>query len=208
MGTFIEMVNRIAAELRRSNIPNDIKNAINDAIAEAAKTRFYFNEMHRSFDTVPGVEYYDDMGLVELDDAWYYINNVPNGQKERLYVEGQLAANDYRIGNATGGQLQTISRYGGQVRIQPVPTSVITIYLDGYGKLDPTPLVADADTNAWLSEGERYIRALAKHVVLRDVVRDYGEATALEAIAEDYKDKLISDTNLRASTGCIRSTAF
>lgn len=208
MSDFITMVNRIAVELRRANISDAIKNAINDAISEAAKSRFYFNEMHQSFPTVIGQEYYPDLGLVELDDAWYYINNIPDGQKWRINVVGQLAANDYRIGNATGGQLDTLSRYGGQVRLQPVPTSVLTIYLDGYGKLSPAPLVNDADTNAWLGEGELYIRALAKRNVLRDIVRDYGEATALEAVAEDYKQQLIDDTNLRAGTGCIRSTQF
>lgn len=208
MSDFITMVNRIAGELRRSNIVDAIKNGVNDAIAEAAKNRFYFNEMHESFDTVPGQEYYPDLGLVELDDVWYYQNNIPGGQKERIYEESQLTANDYRIGNATAGQLDTYSRYGGQIRIQPVPSTIVTIYVDGYGKLLPNPLAGDNDTNAWLTEGELYIRALAKRNVLRDVIRDYGEATTLEAIAEDYKDQLIADTNLRSATGSIRSTQF
>jgi hypothetical protein len=208
VSNFITMVNRIAVELRRSNLTDNIKSAINDAIAEAAKLRFYFNEMHSSFVTVPGQEYYPDLSLVELDDAWYYVNNIVDGQKERIYVQGQLAANDYRIGNATGGQLESLSRYGGQLRLQPVPTSVVTIYLDGYGKLLPSPLVADADTNAWMTDGELYIRSLAKRNVLRDVVRDYGEATILESIAEDYKGQLIEDTTLRSATGSIRSTQF
>lgn len=208
MATFSEIITRIAAELRRSNLTDEIKNAINDAITEGAKNRFYFNEMHLSFPTVNGTEYYPDLGVVELDDAWYYLNEVPNGQKERLYLESQLDANDYRIGNAMGGQLQTLSRYGGQLRIQPVPTSVVTIYLDGYGKLTPSPLVADADTNNWLLDGERYIRALAKSIILQDVIRDYGEARALAVIAEDRRSELEQETVLKSTNDRIRSTQF
>lgn len=208
MSTFLEIKDRIAADLRRSNLATQIGQAVNDAIAEAARTRFYFNEMHTSFVTVPGQEYYPDLGLVELDDVWYYINNIVDGQKERLYIENQLDANDLRIGNALGGQLQSISRYGGQLRIQPVPTSIVTIYLDGFGKLTPNPLVADGDTNAWLTEGELYIRFLAKRNVVRDVVRDYGEARLIEAIAEDYKSILEGDTAERSTTDRIASTQF
>lgn len=208
MSTFIEMVDRIASELRRSNIVDSIKNAINDAIAEAAKTRFWFNEQHLSFPTVIGQEYYDDLGVVEIDDAWYYLNNIPDGQKERLYVISQVDADNERIGNQIGGQLENISRFGGKLRLRPVPTVVTTIYVDGYGKLTPSPLVADADTNAWLTEAEQYIRALAKSYVLRDVIRDYGEAATVEVLADGYKAQLEGTTTLHNATGTLRPTRF
>lgn len=208
MSTLAQIRDRIAGDLRRSNIPTEIIAAINDAIAEAAKQRFYFNEMHTSFVTVPGTEYYSDLGLIELDDAWYWQNGVVNGQKERFGVIGQLSANDYRVGGPIGGIPDTISRYGGQLRVQPIPTTIFTVYLDGYGKLAPSPLVGDADTNAWLTEGELYIKALAKRNVLRDVIRDYGEARALESIAEDYRSQLETDTTLRSQSGSIRSTRW
>lgn len=208
MATFLETATRIAAELRRSNLLPEIKQAVNDAITEAAKNRFYFNEMHVSFVTVPGTEYYPDLGLVEFDDAWFYMNGVVNGQKERLYIRSQLDANDDRIGNALGGQLETISRYGGQVRVQPVPSNVATIYLDGYGKLTPNPLVADGDTNAWLTDGERYIRTLAKSILLADIVRDFGEARTLAALAEDRRSELEIETTLKNSDNRLRSTSF
>lgn len=208
MSDFITMVNRIAAELRRSNLTANIKNAVNDAIDEAAKSRFWFNEMHVNFNTVIGQEYYSDLGIVEIDDAWYYQNNVANGQKERLYAVSQLTANDERIGNALGGQMDWIARYGGQIRIRPVPTVAWTVYVDGYGKLSPSPLVNDADTNAWMTTGEKYVRALAKAYLLRDVIRDYGEAATLEAVAEDLKNQLLEETALKSGTGCIASTQF
>lgn len=204
MSTFLEMNTKIAADLRRSNLSTEIGVAINDAISEAAKTRFYFNEMHTSFVTVPGTEYYPDMGLTEVDAAWFNTG----GARYNLATLNQLSANDLSSGNITSGQLQELSRYGGQLRLYPIPNAVLTVYLDGYGKLAPSPLINDADTNAWLNEGELYIRALAKRNVLRDVVRDYGEARVLEGVAEDYESTLIQDTTLRSATGTLRSTSF
>jgi hypothetical protein len=208
VSTLAQIRDKIASDLKRTNIPNDITTAINDAITEAAKNRFYFNEMHTSFVTVPGTEYYDDLGLVELDDAWYWQNGVILGQKMRLELLGQLDINDYRTGSPTGGVVDSIGRYGGQFRLFPVPATIVTIYVDGYGKLTPNPLVADGDTNAWLTEGELYIKALAKRNVLRDVVRDYGEAGVLDSIAEDYKAKLEEASTLKGSTGRIRATCW
>jgi len=205
MATFLDTATRIVTDLRRGNLLADAKVAINEAIEEAAKERFYFNEMHTSFVTVPGTEYYDDQGLVELDAVWY---TDAGSVKYGVNIESQLDANDLSVGAVAGGALQSISRYGGQLRLYPVPSSVVTIYLDGYGKLAPYPLVADGDTNAWLNDGLQFIRNLAKRNVLRDIIRDYGEARVVEGVAEDYKNQLIEKTTLKSATGRIRSTQF
>lgn len=205
MATFLETATRIVTDLRRGNLLADAKIAINEAIEEAAQERFYFNEMHTSFMTVPGTEYYSDLGLVELDAVWY---TDAGSVKYGVDIESQLDANDLSVGTVAGGALQSISRYGGQLRLYPVPSTVVTVYLDGYGKLAPSPLVADADTNAWLTEGLQFIRNLAKRNLLRDVIRDYGEARVAEGVAEDYKSKLLEKTALKSATGRIRSTQF
>ena len=205
MTNFITMVNRVTTELRRSNLTTEAKAAINDAIAEAAETRFYFNEMRGvTFPTVIGQEYYDDQGLVEIDAAYYSLG----GTRYNLITVLNTRVDNRASGNVITGRPDEISRFGGQLRFDPVPNLVTTITLDGYGKLDPYPLVLDADTNAWMTEGERFIRALAKRNLLRDVVRDYGEARVLDAIAEDYKTNLISQTNLKSGTGTLVPTSF
>lgn len=199
MSTFKEVSDRIAADLRRSNLTTEIHNAINEAITEAAKQRFYFNEMQTSFVTAIGTEYYPDLGLVEIDAAWYLSGTA----RYNIYPENKYTADDYATGNVVGGQLERISRYRGQLRLYPIPSAVITVYLEGYGKLTPSPLVADGDTNAWLTSGELYIRALAKRNVVRDVIRDYGEARVLEAIAEDYAEQLTTETTLKSTTSTL-----
>lgn len=204
-GTFIDMVSRIATELRRSNMTTEIKFAINDAIAEAAKARFYFNEMRGvTFNTVIGQEYYSDQGLVEIDTLYY----VQGGTRYNLYPENNLEADMRADGNQVSGQLTSYSRQGQSLRLYPLPTAILPIYADGYGKLAPWPLTADADANEWMVSGERLVRAKAKAILLKDVLRDYGEATALEAIAGDYEATLAGETNQRFSTGTLRPTQW
>lgn len=205
MVDFITMVTRITTELRRSNMTTEAKNAVNDAITLASEDRFYFNEMRGLvFSTVIGQEYYDDMGFVEID-AMYY---TQGGARYNMYLDGNLQADERADGNVTSGQPQSFSRQGTDFRIYPVPTDIYAISVDGYGKLAPNPLVSDTDTNNWLADGEMYIRALAKSIMLKDVIKDYGEATVLETIAMDHKQTLLDKTNSRISTGRLQPTQF
>lgn len=205
MTTFAIMTARIASELRRSNLDAEIKAAINDAIFEAGKTRFYFNEQKGvTFNTVIGTEYYSDLNMVDIDAAYYLIGST----RYNLYPWSQLQADRAAEGNVINGQLQNYARYGQQIRLYPLPSAVTAIYLDGFGRLTPYPLVADGDTNAWMTEGEKYIRALAKSYLLRDVIRDMSEAAIYEALAEDRKLDLIEQNAPRQGTGILRPTQF
>lgn len=204
-GTFLDMYTRVTTELRRSNATDSAKQAINDAIAEAANDRLYFNEMPDvQFNTVNGQEYYPDLGFVGLDAIWYF-----NGTSR---YNAQLANNDdlddAAEGSVIGGQLMYLSHTAGQFRLYPIPTSVIAVHISGYGRLTPYPLAVDTDTNAWLTDGEQYIRALAKRNFYRDIARDYGEARVYDAIAQDYKNILLERTAIMSSTGTIASTQF
>lgn len=200
MANFITMVNRIAAELRRSNMTSDIKNAINDAITREAGERFYFNEVRGEADgysitTVGGTEYYGDLGFTEVDAMYYYIGQT----RYNILPWNNLEANRIaRGGPITTSQPVLYSRVAKKFRIWPKPTGVITIYVDGYGALTPSPLNLDADTNNWMTDGETLIRACAKAIILKDVIRDYAEAAVYEAIADDYRQDFM-DTSTRTS---------
>lgn len=205
MANYITMIERVTTELRRATLVDEVKDAINDAVAQAAKDRFYFNLMRAvSFVTVPGQEYYADQGLVEIDAAYYFVG----GTRYNLQPENNLYADDRAEGNVISGQTDGYSRAGEFLRLYPVPTAIVTVYLDGYGKLTPYPFTADADTNAWMTTAERYIRTLAKGIILRDVIRNYGEASTVMRIAEDLKDELLLETAQRMGTGTVRPTQF
>ncbi len=204
MTTFLIMKTRIASELRRSNMVTEIGNAINDAIKEAAKTRFYFNEYFANFNTVPGQEYYPDLGFTEIDSYW----TMNGSSRFNVWPRNNIDQDRLAAGNALGGQLLDVSRYGEQFRLYPIPSVVQTVYLSGFGAMLPNPLVNDGDTNAWMISGEPYIRALAKSYLLKDVIRDFGEATVYEALSEDRKTDLLEKTTLRQTTDTIQGTQF
>lgn len=205
-GDFITMVTRIASELRRSNLNTEIKAAINDAIFEGSSQRFYFNEMRGlSFPTVVGQESYADLGITEIDSMYYLIGAT----RYDVWPRNNNDMNMIVQGNNIGGQLEIYSRYGLNLRLYPLPGTIQTIYLDGYGRMTPYPLVNDADTNTWMVDGEKYIRNLAKSIVLRDVVRDFGEASVYENLAEDRKnDLLLISTSHAQGANTMRGTDF
>ncbi len=205
MKTFQIMYDRIATELRRSNLVSEIKDAINDAIDEASKNRFYFNEMRGlTFNTVSATEYYDDQGIVEIDAIYTVIAGSRRELREALDTEIDCLSE----GNVQIGQPFKYARRGTEFRLYPVPDAAYTVVFNGYGKLSPSPLVNPTDTNAWVNDSERYIRALAKSYVFRDVIRDAGEATLYAAMAEDYKQELLEETTTRIGTGQMRPTQF
>lgn len=203
MTDFLTMANRITRELRRSNLLDSAKDSINDAIKEAEKTRFWFNETEaRTFVTVANQALYPQVGFTEIDDMYIL---EPSGYRRYIMLIDQGSMESYLDGTQQTGMPDLYHIRGETIRLYPVPSQVWTIAVDGYGSLLPSPLVADTDTNAWMTHGERYIRALAKSILLKDVVRDFGEATTYEAIAEDYRKNLLDDTTLRISTGQLRS---
>ena len=78
------------------------------------------------------------------------------------------------------------------------PDQAYPVYIDGTTRFaDP---VADSDTNPYLEEGERYVRAIAKAVVLEDVVRDFDEADRQWTKVQREKLILLSETGGRLAT--------
>lgn len=206
MSDFITMVNRITTELRRSNLTTEAKAAVNDAIREAAKTRFWFNEVRTfSFPTVADQEYYDDVDATVIDSMWF----LQGASRENIYPVNNDTLNEFVQGANPSQRPELFSRVGTSIRLYPIPNTVLTIYVEGGGsKLTPYPLVTDNATNAWMTHGELYIRALAKRNLLRDVINDLAQAQVMDAVAQDYKDDLMSETSERIGTGCLQPTQF
>lgn len=205
MSDFITMTNRIVTELRRANLVTEAKAAINDAIREAAKTHFWFNEVHNlTFNTVINQEYYTDPMSGDIEAMWFLQGN----SRETIYPINNLELNEIVEGANPSQRPDRYSRTGGYIRLYPIPNTVLTINVEGTSRLTPYPLVLDASTNAWFTEAELYIRALAKRNLLRDVVKDYGEASVYDAVAEDYKTDLIAETGEKSGVGQMKATQF
>jgi hypothetical protein len=198
MTTYLVMQTRIADEIVRDDLANQIKNAINDAIRTWEGIRLTFNERKYLITTVASTEYYDLSGttltlfdgtavgtgekILELDDVRITVNNswyplTPRTQQ--WFTRNSAPAATYT------GQPDSYTIFNDQIRFFPVPAAAYAINLDGLARLAPNPLSADTDTNAWMVEGEPLIRQQAKYIIYRDIVRDAeGKANASEGIQE------------------------
>ncbi len=185
-------------DLRASHIPL----AVNDAIKEAAKDRFWFNEVRGlSFSTVPGQIFYSYVDAADLaylsriDAIWVIINN----QRRNLDPANALEINCWLDGETTlTGEPCSYARYNGGILLWMIPRQIWSVYIDGVTSFDP--LSYDTDTNAFIEQGERYIRALAKANLLEGVVRDFDQADRQWQMAEREKRNLLIDSGNKAAT--------
>lgn len=208
MSDFITMVNRIAAELRRSNISAEIRAAVNDAISEEARTPYYFNELAgptaATFSTVIGQEYYPDLNFVHVESMYFLLGPT----RFEIHPWGKRAADANATGGPTSGLPEFFSREAERFRIWPLPSVVTTIFVEGHGRLSPWPMTANEDTNAWMTTAERLIRNRAKSILCYDVIRDSKEGDYYAALAATESARLIVETSKRVSTDSVEPTSW
>ena len=96
----------------------------------------------------------------------------------------QQVMDEWQDANYTG-QPADYGLYGRQLRIFPVPNDAYRLDISGLGRLAPNPLTQETDTNAWMTDGAAIIRAQAKLLVYRDLLRDEtGVALAQNQLVE------------------------
>lgn len=202
--TFGAIKNRIADELVRPDLASQIALAVQDAVLEAATYRFWFNEVRGlAFTTVAGQDYYgeDDSsfipGLSQIDT----VAIIVNGQRRDLTMANSLDVKQWQSGSDVTGEPGYYTRQANGLVLWMTPNDAYPVLIDGVTRFDP--LENDSDDNAYLSEGERYVRALAKAIMFEDVIRDTDEADRNWARAEREKGKLLAETASRLATNTV-----
>jgi hypothetical protein len=192
---------RIADELARGDLAPQIALAIDDAITEAATSRFWFNEVRGlTFSTIAGQEFYgseDIAALTEIDSLWITISGGRRNMREAntAEIDGLVQ------GSAISGEPYRYARYGGNLRFYPTPGQAYAVTVDGVSKL--SAFSGDDDSNAWTdtAAGERLIRAIVKRNILSEIVQDFDRAKIQGMLAEKYKSDLLAQTYDRTATG-------
>lgn len=216
MSTFAVMQARIADDLVRDDLASQIRNAINDAIELQEGERYSFNERRYTLLTVAGQEYYDlvdptlltsagaevETGetLLELDDIFCTVSNNPY----RLCPRTQQHINEWQS-TTYQGQPADYTLYGQQLRIWPIPDQEYQLDLMGLARLGPNPLSDDSDTNAWMTDGEKLIRAQAKILLCRDILRDPGGVQAASQQLMEAEGALKRKMAAQAYTGRMKA---
>lgn len=176
MSNYGTMQSRIADELMRTDLTEQIKRAIQSAIKHYERERFWFNETSATAETVAG-----ESGLklavpgsaVEFDQMTVTFGGVP----EKLE---RVAWSDFVRYGATDTSHQGVpcawTYYRDQFYFHPTPDDAYTLTL--YYVETLSTLTDPDDTNAWMTDGEEMIRGRAGAEVQIRYLKDP------EAIAE------------------------
>ena len=189
-----------------------IATAVLASIRYCERRTYYFNETRDvTFPTVQGQEWYaaaDNANiptLVHIVDAWSEDSNSDRDPLRRMTPQDMELLSD---NSASVGEPYAFTYFGQRIRLYPMPdATAYTIRLQ-LGPYRLTPLSADSDTNAWLSEAYDLVKARAKYILAKDTLKD--AAVAAEALNDfnDQDNALTGETTSRNATGCIRATDF
>lgn len=175
MTTLGVMKARIAQELTRDDIPDQIAAAIADAIAIYQQHRFRFSDIDPAapptFPTVVGRDVYDSADNANISTlyAFDYVFALV-GATQRVLVKddpGTLKLyNENSVGDPTRYAYE-----GGKLWLSPTPNAVYTITLGIMRRVAAPASDAEAG-NSWMTVGERLIRCRAKYELAVHVLRN------------------------------------
>ncbi len=205
MASYLDMVTRIADESLRTDMTNQIKLCIQDAIAHYEVERFWFNQFRdRTFTTVAGQEFYgaadqgDIPNVLEFDAVTLSVGSTRWPLVKVSYVELE----EWNADATIRGQPTHYAYWGQQIRLYPVPDGAYQIRLSGLFKLPL--LTADADENAWSKDAEDLIRHRAKSILYSQYLRDDTNAARAAALEAAAHERLSATAARRLAAGEIR----
>ncbi|MGH6954427.1 MAG: phage adaptor protein [Alphaproteobacteria bacterium] len=204
MSDYGAMQSRIADEIARSDLTNQVKLAIQSAIDFHERERFYFNEDTTTWSTVANQEYYGSAdnaeipNLVEIDALKINANGrtYPLLPRDFAYMDAVSSTTTH-----TGDPVD-YCYFRQRFRFYPIPSATRTVTLAYVKRL--STLSISADTNAWMTDGEELVRARAKWNLFLNVIRNPEEAAFMKAIEREALSALRAETTRRISVGRIR----
>lgn len=211
MSDYGTMKARIAAELERSDLlaGNFIQNAIQDAIKHREQKRFWFNESRDlTFPTVNGQRIYTATDaswiatVIDIDALFITVGGQNRCLRRRDAADIELHSDNA----ALVGEPYSWAYWDSTIQLYPIPQQAYTVR--AYAQVRLTTLSADADTNAWMTYGERLIRQTAKALICSDVIMDDAAAAKYGGLSEAALATLEEETGRRQATGCVVATQF
>ena len=207
MSTYGAMQTRIADELVNDGdiTTAQIKNAIQSAIADYAGEQFWFNEAVSTFSTVASQELYTSTDLAAIPTIIKILSmRLANTGSYTAYINGINidTIEDMQDGSILGAP-EYYSRFANKLRLYPIPNAVWTIKISYISTL--TTLSADADTNAWMTDGEEVIRQAAKKRLAADILADDALAQRCAVMEKSALDGLRMENRNRRSQQFMRT---
>jgi hypothetical protein len=210
MSTYGTMIDRIAAELERSDLgsagsPGVIGTHINDAIRQYKARSWWFLQEPTSTaktSTTTASNSYVSLisGIIQIDTLQITIS----GQLQRLTPTSHDLMESLHEGASSESQPWRWTQYGARVRLYPTPDDTYTLTWTGLFE-DAVTLADSADTNDWMTHGELLIRHTARMTILRDYLRDDAGAQACISGITAASDALDREHMRRMPTRTIKA---
>lgn len=187
---------RIAREIKRNDLTDEIADAIGDAIKYYQSRRFAFNQVRDDFTTVAGTEFYTPFTDIGAIDS---IVVTVNQRKVRLDQWSFSTLEEVSTTTNTQSQPWAWCWYGEQIRLYPIPDQAYTLTVSYLQKI-AVP-ATDGDSNAWTEEAEDLIRHAAKARLFRDDQWEPQSAIDSQAAEQDAYRRLKRDSNQLVTGG-------
>lgn len=214
MATYSDMQTRIADELDRADLTEQIKKAINSAISFYARKNFFDTESNFTFSTVVGQEYYTVADAPEIATSPYLdeLNiNINTGRIQMSRQSFEYIDSISFLPTATGQPYLWAYR-AQKIRFYPIPSQIYVVTAFNTPRLGL--LTDDNESNFWTDEdagAECLIRTRAKLYLILNVIRGMDmtdEILALKGQEIEERSALFGETGSRKSTGALAPTSF
>lgn len=206
MSTFLEMQQRIADDLNRTDLTTQIKKAINRAIIFYQKEPFWFKEATVTFSTIANQKSYSSSDTLITDiDRIYMVESVLNSANYEMDEHDIKWIEEKNPNNATGNPTD-YAWWQNKFWLYLVPDKVYTIRV--YYTKTYAALSADADTNDWLVYAEDLIEARARKWLYGRIIKDIPNATTAGVEEMEALDTLRSVNEGYIAQGRIPPTSF
>jgi hypothetical protein len=205
-GTLGYMKVRIANEINRGDLSNEITDAITDAIAYYSNERFFFNETREdTLSTVASQDSYSssDAAWIGLINKIDYVECLAGGLLYRLNPLYPQQIEEFIVnGGIVTGIPAYYCFYEQKLRLYPIPDGVYTVR-PGYAKSMAAPASDVEASNVWMTTAERLVRARAKAELYAHVegLADPNLAQKYLGLAEDYFSDLQMQTTRKTQVG-------
>jgi hypothetical protein len=205
------MKDRIANELARADLTDEIADAIQDAVAAYQFERYFYNESRTrcTFNTVAAQQDYtsadnsDIPNILSID----YFTIVVGGSTTFLTRETPEVIEDLSSNQSATGQPYAYTYYNQILRLYPIPGDVYAARVAGRF-LDVFPTSDSEFPDNWMVWAERLIRSRAKYELAIHVLRDPDLAALMKPSIDDAEAQIKGRTNLQQGSGLIQPTQF
>jgi hypothetical protein len=211
MTTYGTMQTRIASDLERAladtsfasrTWADEIKAAIGDAITiYQSKSWWFLQHPHagvggtKTNTTTANNSYVaEPNGLVELVS----LRLTASSQLKMLTPITIQEMESRHDGTTSTNEPFEYCRYGRRVRLYPTPNAAYTLTWTGI--FEEADLVADGDTNNWMTHGELVVRSMAKLILLRDYIKSYDDVQAAASAVQVAEQALDREHAKRTAT--------